>query len=98
VARHSKFRTCVPLERILVESDHGYHDPSAAIPYRIEWVEYLVAQQYKLEVEEVRRLVWRNLAIIVRKTGTQDLIPKSIAAVLAELRGNHEENNPLFMV
>lgn len=28
----------VPPGRILVESDHGYNDPPAAIPCRIEWV------------------------------------------------------------
>jgi len=85
VARQSKFRTRVPLERILVESDHGYDDPPAAIPCRIEWVEYLVAQQFKLEVKEVRELVWRNLAIIVHKTGTWDFLPESIAAFLSKL-------------
>ena len=36
VARHSKFRTRVPPKRILVESDHGYGDPPAAIPCRVE--------------------------------------------------------------
>jgi TatD DNase family protein len=85
VARHSKFRTRVPRERILVETDHGYNDPPAAIPCRIEWVEYLVAQQYKLEVKEVRELVWRNLAVIVQKTGTQDLLPESFRTVLSGL-------------
>jgi TatD DNase family protein len=84
VARQSKFRTRVPLERILVESDHGYNDPPAAIPCRIEWVEYLVAQQYKLEVQEVRELAWRNLATIVQKTGTLNLLPGSIAVVMTK--------------
>jgi TatD DNase family protein len=45
VARHSKFRTAVPPERLLIERDHGYADPPAAIPCRVEWVEHLVAQQ-----------------------------------------------------
>lgn len=83
VARQSKFRTRVPLERILVESDHGYHDPPAAIPCRIEWVEYLVAQQYKIEVKEVRDLVWRNLAGIINKTGTWNLLPESFVTILS---------------
>ena len=87
VARQSKFRTRVPMERILVESDHGYHDPPAAIPCRIEWVEYLVAQQYKIEVKEVRELVWRNLARIVNKVGTMDLLPESFITILSGLKG-----------
>jgi TatD DNase family protein len=77
VARHSKFRTAVPRDRILVESDHGFYDPPAAIPCRIEWVEHLVGQQLGLEREDVRRLAWRNLSTIVEKTNTRDLLPKS---------------------
>jgi len=82
VARQSKFRTRVPLERILVESDHGYPDPPAAIPYKIEWVEHLVAQQYKMEAQEVRGLAWQNLATIVERSGTLNLIPESFAEIL----------------
>jgi TatD DNase family protein len=87
VARQSKFRTRVPPGRILVESDHGYNDPPAAIPCRIEWVEYLVAQQLELEVREVRALVWRNLAAIIHQTGTGDLLPKSMMAILSGFSG-----------
>ncbi len=82
VARHSKFRTAVPPERILIESDHGYKDPPAAIPCRIEWVEHLVAQQLGLAVKDVRRLAWQNLATIIRQTGTRRLLPASLAAML----------------
>jgi len=82
VARHSKFRTRVPLERILIESDHGYRDPPSAIPCRIEWVEHLVGQKLKLEIKQVRHLVWRNLGLIIRKTGTCELFPKIFAHVL----------------
>ncbi len=82
VARHSKFRTRVPRERILIESDHGYGDPPAAIPCRIEWVEYLVAQQYQMDVKEVRRLVWENFATIAHETGTKNLVPESFAKII----------------
>jgi TatD DNase family protein len=82
VARHSKFRTRVPPERILVESDHGYGDPPAAIPCRIEWVEHLVAQQRKTDVKEIRRMVWQNFASIVQDTGTIDLLPKSFVEIM----------------
>jgi TatD DNase family protein len=85
VARHSKFRTRVPPERLLVESDHGYRDPPAAIPCRVEWVEHLVGAQLGLTQAEVRRLVWRNLATIVRETGTQGLLPGPLVAVLTEV-------------
>jgi len=84
IARHSKFRTRVPPERILVESGHGYRDPPAAIPCRIEWVENLVAQQLKCGVGEVRRVVWCNLARIIRETDTLSLLPSLFARLLCE--------------
>jgi TatD DNase family protein len=82
VARRSLFRTRVPLERVLLESDHGYDDPPAAIPLRIGWVEHLVAQQYGIEVTELRETVWRNFGTVVRATGTQSLLPAGIMAAL----------------
>ena len=75
VARQSKFRTRVPLERILLESDHAYGDPPAAIRCRLEWVEHLVAQQRNLSVAQVRRLVWRNLARILESSQTIGRFP-----------------------
>jgi TatD DNase family protein len=78
VARHSKFRNHVPLERVLLESDHGYNDPPAAIPCRIEWVEYLVAQQYKLDVKELRQVVWKNFIRLVHDTNTEHFIPETL--------------------
>lgn len=83
VARHSKFRTAVPPERILLESDHGWADPPAAIPCRIEWVEFLLAQQLRRSREEVRRLAWQNLATIIRETGTHHLLPAQLQALVA---------------
>jgi TatD DNase family protein len=84
VARQSKFRSHVPPDRVLVETDHGYDDPPAAIPCRVEWVEHLVGQQYGLEQAEVRRLVWRNFAAIVRETGTRRLLPAGLGAIVDE--------------
>jgi TatD DNase family protein len=93
VARHSKFRTAVPRERILIESDHGYADPPAAIPCRVGWVEYLVAQQLRLDVKDVRRLVWHNFATIVHKTETQKLLPEPIKAILEEVGPNVDQRS-----
>jgi TatD DNase family protein len=85
VARFSKFRKHVPIERVLLESDHGYNDPPAAIPVRIQWAEYLVAQQYEISVQELRAQVWRNLAEILRQTSTQYLLPEhSVYQILNE--------------
>jgi TatD DNase family protein len=88
VARHSKFRTTVPPERILVETDHGLADPPAAIPCRIEWVEHLVAQQLGLSRKGVRRLAWQNLATIIHKTDTTRLLPEALKTIITEASGN----------
>ena len=72
----------MPLDRILVESDHGWNDPPAAIPLRVGWVEHLLAQQYRVAPEEIRAAGWRNLGRIARATGTLGLLPPRIAAAL----------------
>jgi len=86
VARHSKFRTTVPPERVLIESDLSYRDPPAAIPCRVCWVEHLVAQQLAIHVEDVRHLAWENLARIVTETDTLSLLPAPLAAIIAKER------------
>jgi TatD DNase family protein len=82
VARRSLFRTQVPLERLLVESDHGWSDPPAAIPHRVIWVEYLLSASLGVNVHEVRQLVWQNFSDIVRLTGTRELLPSELARLL----------------
>jgi len=96
VARRSVFHTAVPPERILVESDHGWADPPAAIPCRIEWVEHLLSVQLKRPREDVRRLAWRNFATIVRETGTRHLLPSPFVAVLDGTPHHVEDPARLF--
>ena len=71
-----------PPERILVESDHGYNDPPAAIPCRIEWVERLVAQQLRIDVTVVRLLVWRNYARIIHHNKLEGLMPPGFLEII----------------
>lgn len=85
VARHSKFRSAVPASRLLVESDHGWNDPPAAIPCRVHWVEHLIAVQYGMDVNDVRRQVWSNFGRIVADTNIQDLLPEALNDVLADV-------------
>jgi TatD DNase family protein len=82
VARRSVFRTQVPLERLLLESDHGWADPPAAIPHRVIWVEYLLSTSLGMDVHEIRQLVWQNFSDIVRLTGTRELLPSELARLL----------------
>jgi TatD DNase family protein len=92
VARHSKFRLYVPLERVLIESDHGYNDPLAAIPCRIEWVEFLVAQQYRMDVKALRKLTWTNLWRIFCGTKSYHLIPHALVEVFEKVIQSESEN------
>jgi TatD DNase family protein len=96
VARRSVFRTAVPPERILVESDHGWADPPAAVPCRVEWVEHLLSVQLKRPREDVRCLAWRNLATMVRETGTRALLPPGFADLLDEYEEKREESDRLL--
>ena len=78
VARRSIFRTQVPGERLLVESDHGWSDPPGAIPHRVIWVEYLLSASLGMDVKEVRQLVWSNFSEVVRLTGMRHMLPDGI--------------------
>jgi TatD DNase family protein len=82
LARHARFRIGVPLERILIETDHGAADPPAAIPCRIEWAEHLIAQQFSVSVGQVRMRAWENLTAIVRRTNTWALLPETLAELV----------------
>ncbi|MGZ6268758.1 MAG: TatD family hydrolase, partial [Candidatus Limnocylindrales bacterium] len=82
VARRSMWRTSVPLDRLLVESDHGYRDPPAAIPLRVGWVEHLLADARRITPDEARTTCWRNLARIVRETGVEGLLPAGLRHTL----------------
>ena len=82
VARRSAFRRSVPLDRVLVESDHAYADPPAAIPLRIGWVEHLVGQQYGIAPEEVRAAAWRNFGRIVEEAAVARLLPVGLRRAL----------------
>jgi TatD DNase family protein len=82
VARRSLFRTRVPPERLLVESDHGWADPPGAIPHRIAWVEYLLSASLGIKVIDIRRLVWRNFSDLVHLCGVQALLTTSLSNLL----------------
>jgi len=82
IARYTKFRNHVPLDRVLVETDNGYNDPPLGIPSRIEWCEHLVAQQFGITQTELRNVVWRNFSDIVEKTDTIKLLAEGIRKIL----------------
>lgn len=82
IARHSKFRTCVPMEKLLFESDQGWETSPAAIPGRIAQAEERIARQLGLEPQAMRRTAWQNFAALVRQTGSLFLLPQALGDIL----------------
>jgi TatD DNase family protein len=72
----------VPFARVLTETDHGYDDPPAAIPGRIERTELILAPQYGLDAAAFRLRVWRTFADIVRAAGVAALLPEGFRRCL----------------
>ena len=52
---------------------------------RIEWVEHLVAQSLKMDVNALRKMVWSNFAAIMHSTGALDLLPESFKEIISAL-------------
>jgi TatD DNase family protein len=78
----------VPLDRVLTETDHPFGDrssPTPRRPGRIESVEQVLAEHYRITTSEMRRQVWRNLERLVRETGVSGQLPRAIRSQLAAL-------------
>ncbi len=75
----------IPLERLLTETDHPYGDrsgPEPRQPGSVLAVEHALARLHRLEPEQVRRLMWRNLDRLVRETSCRRLLNRRIRAYL----------------
>jgi hypothetical protein len=46
-------------------------------------VEYLLSASLKMDVRELRRLVWLNFNEVVRQTGTRDMLPVGLKKLLS---------------
>lgn len=71
----------IPLDRLLVETDHPSGDrfsPLPRQPGRVQEVELAIAQHYGMGVEQLRNQIWRNFARLVSLTDTQDLLPAPV--------------------
>src|SRR6266540_6959383 len=60
----------IPLDRVLTETDHPFGDrraPAPRRPGRIESVERVLADHYRISSTEMRRQIWRNLRCLVHQ-------------------------------
>jgi TatD DNase family protein len=78
----------IPLDRVLTETDHPFGDRRSQAPRRpgrVESIEHVLAEHYRISTSEMRRQVWRNLGCLARETGASGLLPGAVRAELAAL-------------
>lgn len=85
MAKSTEFWQVIPLDRLLIETDHPSGDrfsPNPRQPGRVEPVEKIVAQFHGISTDELRLQVWKNFARIVLQTQTYDLFPAAVKRML----------------
>lgn len=76
----------LPLDRVFAETDHPFGDRSAGRgrrPGNVDNVETHLARLHGLDQDEVRRVMWRNLADLARLTRCGVLLPRPVRVTLA---------------
>ena len=75
----------IPLDRLLLETDHPDGDrtsPAPRRPGRVDKVETVLADRYDLTPTDLREATWRNLKRLIDDVGCGDLLPPRIFAIL----------------
>jgi TatD DNase family protein len=78
----------LPLDRVFAETDHPFGDRSGGRrrrPGNVDNVEDAIARLHGLGQEQVRRVMWQNLATLVRVTRCGSLLPRAVRVTLAAL-------------
>jgi len=78
IAEHSRFSKYVPIDHILLETDHGYDDSLQEIPTKIESTERLVAAKYLVDSGFLRHTVWNNFKNVMERINASDQLPDSL--------------------
>jgi TatD DNase family protein len=79
----------VPLNRILIETDHPSGDRFSSRPRQpgnVRDVESALARQFKVTADEVRLQCWRNFVEVVDSTKTEHLMPRPIRRMIVDVR------------
>lgn len=77
-----------PLDRMFAETDHPFGDRSGRQgrrPGNVDNVEEHLADLYRLDHNEVRRVMWQNLAALTRSTRCGVLLPRPVRVTLASV-------------
>ena len=78
----------IPLDRILTETDHPFGDRRGgrqARPGLVTDVEHGLAKRYGRTDDEIRLMMWDNLARLIRQTGSAALLPRPVRVQLMAL-------------
>ncbi len=89
-ARRSELLDEIPLDRVLTETDHPFGDKrssGAARPGNVAAVERAVAAHHRIDIDELRRTVWRNLDRLTKEVDCGRLLPTRIRTLLGTMPG-----------
>ena len=78
----------IPLNRLLLETDHPSGDRFSARPRqpgRVQDVEDAIAKQYGISTQELRTQTWKNFAHIVSITETRPLLPGPVQRMISSI-------------
>ncbi|MBF4514158.1 TatD family hydrolase [Plantibacter sp. VKM Ac-2885] len=83
--RTSETWKMIPVDRVLLETDHPSGDRFGAAPRqpgRVQPVEAAIAKHHGVTARVVRQHVWVNFARIVAATGTRALLPEPVRKMI----------------
>lgn len=86
--KHPDLLRLLPLDRVFAETDHPFGDRSGGRgrqPGNVGNVEDAIARLHGLDEERVRRVMWHNLATLVRVVRCGSLLPRAVRVTLAAL-------------
>jgi TatD DNase family protein len=87
--RRSEALDHIPLDRLLLETDHPDGNRYAVQPRQpgnVADVEKTLAEQHGMTSAALRLVVWQNLASLAATTQTHDLLPQRVRAILEAAR------------
>jgi TatD DNase family protein len=85
IIRSTQSWRLIPLDRLLLETDHPSGDrfsPPPRQPGSVQEVERVLAKHHAITPEELRSQIWRNLARIISATNTHQLLPVPVKNML----------------
>lgn len=84
----------IPLEKLLIETDHPMGDRSSPAPRQpgaISDVEASLAELHGVSADEIRYQTWVNFSLLVDEVGVHELLPKPVQRILLAVRDNQRE-------